>query len=351
MDLRRLGPSGPEISILAYGLMSLSHTYGPSEDAESLETIQAAIDEGITLLDTAEIYGMGHNERLFSRVLDKRRHEVVVATKFGLELGDGGMRANGRPKNVRRAIEGSLERLGIETVDLYYLHRLDPDVPIEETVGAMARLVDEGKVRFLGLSEVNADSLRRASKEHPIAALQSEYSVFQRAPEGHAEGRAEGLSEGNAEAHGETDEQAARESVLDVCRELGTTFVAFSPLGRGLLTGTVRSAEALDERDMRRHSPQLDAENLEHNLSVVDAFTRLAAEREVEPGQLALAWALARDVVPLFGTRRAERVRANARAARIELDAALLERIEEIAPPGAIRGTGIPAAMEKLKQR
>lgn len=324
MDVRRLGPSGPDISILAYGLMSLSQTYGASEDAESLETIHAALDAGINLLDTAEIYGMGHNERLFSQVLEKRRHEVVVATKFGLELGDGGMRANGRPENVRRAIEGSLERLGIETVDLYYLHRLDPDVAIEETVGAMARLVDEGKVRFLGLSEVNSETLRRAWREHPIAALQSEYSVFQRAPE---------------------------ESVLDTCRELDTTFVAFSPLGRGLLTGTLRRADELDDRDMRKHSPQLDAANLEHNLELVDAFTELATEQDVLPGQLALAWALAQGVVPLFGTRRAARVRENVEAARIEMDDALLARIEEIAPAGAIHGTGIPEAMEKLKQQ
>lgn len=324
MDVRRLGQSGPDVSVIAYGLMSLSQTYGPSEDAESLRTIHAAIDAGINFLDTAEIYGRGHNERLLSEVLEARREELVVATKFGLETGDGEMTANGRPKNVRRAIEGSLERLGIDTIDLYYLHRLDPKVPIEETVGTMARLVDEGKVRQLGLSEVNSDTLRRASKEHPIAALQSEYSVFQRIPE---------------------------EDVLATCRELDTTFVAFSPLGRGLLTGTVRSADELEARDLRRHSPQLAAENLEHNLAVVDAFCRLAREREVEPGQLALAWVLAQGVIPLFGTRRAARVRTNAQAARVEMNAALLERIEEIAPAGAILGTGIPEAMEKLKQR
>jgi aryl-alcohol dehydrogenase-like predicted oxidoreductase len=324
VDRRALGTSGIEISGLAYGLMSLSHTYGQSQDAEAIEAIHAALDAGIRLLDTAEVYGMGHNERLFAEVLEKRRDEVVVATKFGLEIGDGGMRANGRPENVRRAIEGSLERLGIDTVDLYYLHRLDPAVPIEETVGTMARLVDEGKVRALGLSEVNADTLRRAWQEYPIAALQSEYSVFQRIPE---------------------------DGVLEACRELGTTFVAFSPLGRGLLTGTLRSAETLDERDMRRHSPQLEAEHLEHNLAVVDAFCELARAQELEPGQLALAWALAQDVVPLFGTRRPARVRSNARAARVEVDADLLARIEEIAPAGAILGTGIPEALEKLKQR
>lgn len=320
----RLGRSELEVSQLAFGLMSLSQTYGPSEDAESVETIHAAIDAGLELLDTAEIYGVGHNERLFGEVLEKRRNEVVVATKFGLELGDGGMRANGRPENARRAIEGSLERLGIETVDLYYLHRVDPEVPIEETVGAMGRLVEEGKVRTIGLSEASADTLRRADAEFPITALQSEYSVFHRLPE---------------------------EEILETCRELGTTFVAFSPLGRGLLTGTVRAAADLDERDMRRHSPQLAEENVGANLHVIDAFVSLAHEREVEPGQLALAWLLAQDVVPLFGTRRAARVRSNIGAAAIPMDEALLERIDEIAPRGAIQGTALLPAMEALKQR
>lgn len=320
----RLGRSDLEVSQLAFGLMSLSQTYGPSEDAESLETIHAAIDEGLDLLDTAEIYGIGHNERLFGEVLQSRRNEVVVATKFGLELADGGMRANGRPENARRAIEGSLERLGIDTVDLYYLHRVDPDVPIEETVGAMGRLVEEGKVRTIGLSEANAETLRRAHAEFPITALQSEYSLFHRLPE---------------------------DDILATCRELGTTFVAFSPLGRGLLTGTVRAAAELDERDMRRHSPQLADENVAANLAVIDAFVALAREREVEPGPLALAWALAQDVVPLFGTRRAARVRSNARAAEIPVDPLLLERIDEIAPRGAIRGTALLPAMEALKQR
>lgn len=324
LDRVRLGRSDLEVSQIAFGLMSLSQTYGPSEDAESLETIHAAIDAGLDLLDTAEIYGIGHNERLFGEVLEKRRDEVVVATKFGLELADGAMRANGRPENARRAIEGSLERLGIETVDLYYLHRADPDVPIEETVGSMGRLVDEGKVRTIGLSEVNAETLLRAAAEFPITALQSEYSVFHRLPE---------------------------DEILETCRALGTTFVAFSPLGRGLLTGTVRDASDLDLRDMRRHSPQLADENVAANLAVIDAFVALAREREVEPGQLALAWALAQDVVPLFGTRRAARVRANVAAAEIPMDEALLERIDEIAPPGAIQGTALLPAMEALKQR
>ena len=324
MERNPLGQSEIQVSKIAFGLMSLSQTYGESVDEESLDTIHTALDEGLTFLDTAEIYGMGHNERLLGQVLSTRRHEAIVATKFGLELAEGGMRANGRPENVRRAIEGSLDRLGIETVDLYYLHRADPDVAIEETVGSMARLVEEGKVRALGLSEVNADTLRRASREHPIAALQSEFSVFQRHPE---------------------------QEMLATCRELGTTFVAFSPIGRGLLTGTVRSASELDERDMRRGSPQLDEENLSDNLAVVDAFVALAQEQELEPGQLALAWVIAQGALPLFGTRRASRVRENAAAAEVVLDEPLLERIEEIAPAGAIRGTGIPAALEALKQR
>jgi aryl-alcohol dehydrogenase-like predicted oxidoreductase len=324
MERNPLGQSEIQVSKIAFGLMSLSQTYGESVDEESLDTIHTALDEGLTFLDTAEIYGMGHNERLLGQVLATRRDDAIVATKFGLELADGGMRANGRPENVRRAIEGSLDRLGIETVDLYYLHRADPDVPIEETVGSMARLVEEGKVRALGLSEVNADTLRRASGEHPIAALQSEFSIFQRHPE---------------------------QEMLATCRELGTTFVAFSPIGRGLLTGTVRSAALLDERDMRRGSPQLDEENLSDNLAVVDAFVALAREQELEPGQLALAWVIARGALPLFGTRRAARVRENAAAAEVVLDEPLLERIEEIAPPGAIRGTGIPPALEALKQR
>ena len=324
MEFRRLGQSDSEISVVAYGLMSLSQTYGRSDDDESLAAIHAALDIGINFLDTAEIYGMGHNERLLGQALEGRRGEAFVATKFGLEVDGGEMRANGRPHNVRRAIEGSLERLGIETIDLYYLHRLDPDVPIEETIGTMARLVEEGKVRFLGLSEVNSETLRRASKEYSISALQSEYSIFQRIPE---------------------------EDVLDTCRELGITFVAFSPLGRGLLTGTVRSAKELDARDLRRHSPQLDATHIDQNLEVVDAFGRLAKEREITPGQLALAWALAQDVVPLFGTRRAARIRSNAESVGVDVDEVLLERIESIAPPGAIVGTGTPHAMEKLKQR
>lgn len=324
MSPRQLGQNGPEISTMGYGLMSLSHIYGPSEDEEALHAIHTAIDCGIDFLDTAEAYGFGHNEGLLGKVLETRRPEVVVATKTGLEIRDGALRANGRPENIRRAIESSLEKLGTDHVDLYYLHRLDPDVPIEESVGAMARLVDEGKVRQLGLSAIQPETLRRAHAEHPIAALQSEYSLFQRDPEA---------------------------GVLETCRELGTTFVAYSPLGRGMLTGAIRGAEDLEDNDMRRQSPQLAPGNVEQNLDLIDALTAVAREQDLEPGQLALAWLLAQDVVPLFGTRRAERIRSNRDAAEVALDAAILARIDEIAPAGAVAGLGVPAAMDQLREK
>ncbi len=324
MRRRTLGSDGPEISVMAYGLMSLSSTYGPSDDEESIDTIHAALDAGINFLDTAEIYGGGHNERLAARVLAERRDEVVLATKFGIGIANGRMVADGRPENARRAIEGSLERLGVDHVDLYYLHRRDPDVPIEETVGAMAELVSAGKVLRLGLSAVSSETVRRASKVHPIAALQSEYSLFAREPEA---------------------------DVLATCEELGITFVAFSPLGRGVLTGTLRSESDLAEHDMRRASPRLQGDNLERNLERVDALAAVAAEKGVEPGQLALAWLIARGTVPLFGTRRAARVRANAEAARLELGAEEVARIEQVAPPGSVAGEGLLPGLMRLVER
>ncbi len=320
----RLGPDGPDVSVMAYGLMSLSNVYGPSDDDESVETIHAAIDAGIDFLDTAEIYGGGHNERLAARVLAERRSEVVLATKFGIGIRDGQMVADGRPENARRAIEGSLERLGVDHVDLYYLHRRDPDVPIEETVGAMAELVAAGKVKQLGLSAVSSETLRRAAKVHPIAALQSEYSLFAREPEA---------------------------DVLATCRELDVTFVAFSPLGRGVLTGTLRGEGDFAEQDMRRASPRLHGDNLRQNLERVDALAALAEERGVEPGQLALAWVLARGAVPLFGTRRAARVRSNAAAAELELTPEEVARIEQVAPPGSVAGEGLAPGLMRLVER
>ncbi|MBW2269554.1 MAG: aldo/keto reductase [Deltaproteobacteria bacterium] len=325
MQRRRLGADGPEISALGFGLMSLSSTYGPSEDEESLRAIHRALDCGIDFLDTAEIYGGGHNERLLSEVLKERRDEVVLATKFGLQLADGRLQANGRPDNVRRAIDGSLERLGVDHVDLYTLHRKDPDVPIEETVGTMGDLVRAGKVRQVGLSAIAPDTLRRAQTEHPIAAVQSEYSLFTRTPE---------------------------EGVLDACEELGVTFVAYSPLGRGMLTGAIRSGDDLAEQDLRRSTPRFQGESLEENVALVERVCEIAAEKGVEPGQLALAWLLHRRgfIVPLFGTRKPERVASNAEAASVSLQADEMARIEAAVPPGAVRGAALPDFMECLNE-
>lgn len=325
MRRRRLGTSGPEISAIGFGLMSLSSTYGPSEDEESVRAIHQALDLGIDLLDTAEIYGGGHNERLFSEVLKTRRSEVVLATKFGLEFSDGKMRANGRPENVRRAIDGSLERLGVDHVDLYYLHRKDPDVPIEDTVGTMADLVRAGKVKQLGLSAIAPATLKRAHAEHPIAAVQSEYSLFTREPE---------------------------DGILDACQEVGAAFVAYSPLGRGMLTGAIRKQDDLEEQDLRRAAPRLQGENLEHNVALVERVCEIAVEKGVEPAQLALAWLLHRRdfIVPLFGTRRAARVASNAVAVGVSLEDADMARIEEAVPPGAVRGAGLPEFMENLAE-
>jgi len=326
MQTRRLGTHGPTVSALGFGLMSLSSAYGPSEDEESVRTMHRALDLGIGFFDTAEMYGLGHNERLAARVLAERRDEIVLATKFGIAFEGGRMVANGRPENVRRAIDGSLERLGVDAVDLYYLHRRDPAVPIEETVGAMAELVRAGKVRHLGLSAISAETLRRAATVHPIAAVQSEYSLFTRDPE---------------------------RGVLAACAELGTGFVAYSPLGRGVLTGAIRSAADLGEHDLRRISPRLQGDNLAHNLTLVEQVTALAAEKNILPSQLALAWLLHQRpwVVPLFGTRRAARVEENAGAADVVLTAEDLARLDAAVPVDAVRGDGLPESFSHLQER
>ncbi len=319
MQYGALGRDGPRVSALAFGLMGLSGAYGPAEDEESLATLERALDLGINFLDTADGYGAGDNERLAARILARRRDETVIATKFGLRFEHGRMLVNGRPENVRRSIDRSLKRLGVDHVDLYYLHRSDPDVPIEESVGAMGRLVDAGKILHVGLCAGSADTLRRACAEFPVSAVQSEYSILERAPE---------------------------QGVLAACEELGVTFVAYSPLARGLLTGAIRSAELFGEADVRRHSPRLNGENLEHNLGLVDRLAELASAREIEPAQLALAWLLRRGVIPLFGTRRATRVESNLGALSVELDEDDLARIDEIAPVGAALGSSLPEAME-----
>lgn len=323
MKQRRLGKNGPQVSALGFGLMSLSSTYGKSDDEESLRTIHRALDLGINFLDTAEAYGVGHNEQLASKVLSERRDEVFLATKFGIYLADGRMRANGKPDNVGRAIDGSLQRLGVDHVDLYYLHRKDPETPIEETVGAMAELVKAGKVRHLGLSAVSAETLRRACAVHPITALQSEYSLWTRDPE---------------------------KSVLDACAELGVGFVAYSPLGRGFFTGSIRSTNDLEENDFRRLSPRFEADHLESNLRIVEGVEALARQKGVEAGQLALAWLLHQRewVIPLFGTRRAAHVESNARAVDIELSTDDLRSLDQLSPPGAASGAPLPEFLQYL---
>lgn len=318
-----LGSDGLEVSVLGYGLMSLSGAYGESDDARGLATIGRALDLGIRFLDTAEAYGDGHNERLAGRALARRRDEVVLATKWGVSVEGGRMEAGGRPEQARRAIEGSLTRLDTDRVDLYYLHRPDPDVPIEESVGGMARLVEEGKVLQLGLSGVASTTLRRAWSEHPIAALQSEFSIASREAEG---------------------------TLLETCAELGTRFVAYSPLGRGLLSGELRSPEAFEGPDLRRVCPRLQGEAFASNLERVDALAALAEELEITPAQLALAWVRAQGAIPLFGTRSIARLEANLRAADIELDAATLQRIDEIAPPGAFEGASLPESLDHLTE-
>jgi aryl-alcohol dehydrogenase-like predicted oxidoreductase len=306
MKTRRLGASGPVVSSIGLGTMSFGGAYGPAEDEESLATIDAALDAGITLVDTADAYGGGRCEELVGRALERRRDEVCLTTKFGLVFPDGKMAVDGSPAHARDAIDASLRRLRTDRVDLWFLHRLDPATPIEETVGGMAELAAEGKVRHLGLCEVSAATLRRAHAVHPIAAVQSEYSLFTRDPE---------------------------DGVLPAARELGVGFVAYSPLGRGWLTGSLRSLDDLPEHDFRRRSPQFQPGNFERNVALADEIRALAAEKGVAPAQLALAWLLAQDVVPIFGTRHPSRIAENVRALDVELDAAERARLDALAPP------------------
>lgn len=303
---RTLG-DGLTVSALGLGCMSMSSMYGATDEASALAAIDRALDLGITLFDTADVYGAGHNEQLLGRALQGRREAAVIATKFGIvaDPTDYGRRSiDGRPEHVRRACDASLRRLGVEVIDLYYQHRVDLDVPVEETWGAMAELVAAGKVRHLGISEPSADSLRRAAAVHPVAAVQNEWSLWSR----------------DVEAE-----------ILPLCRELGIGVVAYSPLGRGFLTGAVRSVEDLGERDFRRELPRFDADNLARNRALVARVEELAAERGATPAQLALAWLLARgpDVVPIPGTTRAARVEENAAAAEVELTDEDLARLEE----------------------
>jgi aryl-alcohol dehydrogenase-like predicted oxidoreductase len=313
MDKRMLGTT-LEVSEQGLGCMGMSAFYGTTDEVESTAAIHRALELGITFLDTADMYGLGRNEELVGRAIAGRRDEVVLATKFGnIVREDGSRGVDGRPEYVHQAFEASQRRLGVDHVDLYYQHRVDKTVPIEETVGAMAELVAAGKVRHLGLSEASPQTIRRAHAVHPIAALQSEYSLWTRDPE---------------------------DGVLDTCRELGIGFVAYSPLGRGFLTGRFRSADDFDEGDFRGSLPRLQGTNLERNLERVRRVEEIAAEKGVTPAQLALAWVLSRggDVVPIPGTKRRGYLEQNAAASEIELTAAELAQLDEAFPPGVTAG-------------
>ncbi|WP_224368153.1 aldo/keto reductase [Hyalangium versicolor] len=329
MQTRKLGRSGLEVSALGLGCMGMSDFYSGRDDAESEATLLHALDRGITFFDTADVYGPHHNEELVGRVLRPHRSRVVLATKFGI-LRDPKNPAyrgvSGKPEYVRQACEASLQRLGVDVIDLYYMHRADPQVPIEETVGAMAELVRQGKVRFLGLSEVNAETLRRAHRVHPITALQSEYSLWTRDPE---------------------------DSVLAACRELGVGFVPYSPLGRGFLTGQIRRFEDLEPDDYRRLSPRFQGENFNRNLQLVAHIEQLAAKKKCTPAQLALAWVLARgeDFVPIPGTKRRKYLDENLGALEVRLTSEDLAAIDAIAPRGVAAGDRYPAGSQQLVQR
>jgi aryl-alcohol dehydrogenase-like predicted oxidoreductase len=316
MDKRTLGSQGLEVSSEGLGCMGMSEFYGPSDETEAIATIHRALDLGVTLLDTADIYGPFANERLVGRALAGRRGEVTLATKFGNERrADGSwIGVNGRPEYVRAACEASLERLGVETIDLYYQHRVDKTVPIEETVGAMATLVGEGKVRYLGLSEASPATIRRAHAVHPISALQTEYSLWARDPE---------------------------KEILPTVRELGIGFVAYSPLGRGFLAGRFRGPDDLrDEGDFRSRHPRFQDDNLARNLELLQRLEEIAADKGVTSAQLALAWVLHRgaDVVPIPGTKHRRYLEQNVAAAALELNHDELERLDRALPPGATAG-------------
>jgi aryl-alcohol dehydrogenase-like predicted oxidoreductase len=312
MKKRKLGSQGLVVSELGLGCMGMSQFYGPRDDAESTATLERAIELGVDFFDTADVYGTGHNEELVGKVLRKHRNRVIIATKFGNQVLPDGTRAiNGRPENVRSACDASLRRLGVDHVDLYYQHRVDKNVPIEETVGAMADLVRKGKVRYLGLSEASAKTIRRAHAVHPISALQSEYSLWTRDYE---------------------------DEVIPTLRELEVGFVPFSPLGRGLLSGALSELPADDMR--RKISPRFEGDNLDRNLKVVARLKEIAQEKGITPSQLALAWVLAQgdEIVPIPGTKRRKYLEENVAAASVKLSKSDLARIEEAAPKGFAAG-------------
>jgi aryl-alcohol dehydrogenase-like predicted oxidoreductase len=326
MQSRKLGNQGLVVSALGLGCMGMSGVYGAADETDAIATIHQAIDLGVTFLDTADAYGKGHNETLIGKAIADRRDKVVIATKFGLsDVSTGGytIPVNGRPEYVRAACEASLRRLGVETIDLYYQHRVDPHTPIEDTVGTMAELVTEGKVRFLGLSEASAATIRRAHAVQPIAALQSEYSLWSR----------------DVEAE-----------ILPTCRELEIGFVPWSPLGRGFLTGQVKTFDDLALNDWRRTSPRFQGENFGRNLDLVAQVQQMAHDKNCTPAQLAIAWLLQQgeDIVPIPGTKRVSYLLDNLGAVAVKLTDVELDRIDAILPQGAASGERYPAAMMQM---
>ncbi|MGD9234943.1 MAG: aldo/keto reductase [Desulfobacterales bacterium] len=321
MNFRTLGKQGPTVSAMGLGCMGMSEFYGSTNEEQSIRTIHQALDWGINFLDTADMYGTGHNEELVGRAIKDRRDKVVLATKFGNVRGpDGSFKGvNGKPSYVKEACDASLKRLGVNVIDLYYQHRVDPDTPIEETVGAMADLVKQGKVRFLGLSEAAPQTIRRAYSVYPISALQTEYSLWTRDVE---------------------------VEILATCRELGIGFVPYSPLGRGFLTGRIKTIEDLEEGDWRRNSPRFQGDNLEHNLDILRQLEETASTKQCTLAQLSLAWLLARgeDIVPIVGTKHSEYLEDNLKALKVRLSKEDLVQINHAAPLGAAKGLRYPEA-------
>ncbi|HXW21341.1 MAG TPA: aldo/keto reductase [Rhodomicrobium sp.] len=328
MEKRKLGGQGLEVSALGLGCMGMSFAYGGRDENESIATIHRALELGVTFFDTAEIYGPFENEILVGKALAGKRDRVVIATKFGFKTVDGKQRpgVDSRPEHVKEVCDASLKRLNTDRIDLFYQHRVDPNVPIEDTVGAMADLVKAGKVRFLGLSEASAKTVRRAHAAHPISALQSEYSLWERNVEN---------------------------EILPACRELGIGFVPYSPLGRGFLTGTAKRAEDYPRDDFRSRQPRFQGENFDRNMKIVEAVRAIAAEKGAKSGQIALAWLLAQgpDIVPIPGTKRRSYLEENVAAADLQLSQTDLERLEAAAPRGAASGGRYQEAMLSLLDR
>ena len=324
MQQRQLGQE-LTVSALGLGCMGMSEAYGIRDEPEAIATIHQALDLGVNFLDTADAYGFGHNEELVGQAIAKRRDQVILATKFGIVRDRNGsfMAINGKPEYVHSACDASLRRLGVEAIDLYYQHRVDPNTPIEETVGAMAQLVQAGKVRFLGLSEAAPQTIRRAHAIHPITALQNEYSLWSREVEN---------------------------EILHTCRELGISLVAFSPLGRGILTSQVKQLDDLPDHDLRRRLPRFQGENFQRNLELVQRLEAIAQTKACQPAQLALAWVLAqgKDIIPIPGTKRRKYLQENIAALKVELTASDLERINEVAPPGVAAGMRYPEALMRM---